>query len=124
MHRSKISVSPNKFIRITATEPGIATIGKAEATLQKNKIKYKKSIVYLKDIPASKIYNQPYGFVKLLADRNNRLVGATIMAPDISAIASELALAVHNQLTASEIATIPHPTNSFSYAIELAAKKL
>ena len=124
LHRAKTPAAHSGFTRITATEPEVATVGKTEATLIKNRTKYKKSIVYLKDIPASKIYHQEYGFVKILTDHNGRIIGATIMAPHASLIVPELAIAIRHRLTALEIANTPHITNSFSYAIKLAAKKI
>lgn len=124
LHKVKTPIVHSGFTRITATEPEIATVGKTEATLIKNKAKYKKSIVYLKDISASKIYREDYGFAKILADHSGRIVGATIMVPHASLIVPELAIAVRHHLTALEIASTPHIANSFSYAIKLAAKKL
>lgn len=124
LNKAKTPIVYSGFTRITATEPEIATVGKTEATLIKNKIKYKKSIVYLKDIPASKIHHEDHGFVKILVDHSGRIIGATIMAPHASLIVPELAIAIRHHLTALEITNTPHIANSFSYAIKLAAGKL
>lgn len=124
LHKAKTPIIHSGFARITATEPEIATVGKTEATLIKNKIKYNTAITYLKDISASKIYHQNYGFVKIITDGNGRIIGSTIMAPHASLMISELAIAVRHRLTALEIASTPHIANNFGYAIKLAAKKL
>ena len=124
LHKAKTPIIHSGFARITATEPEIATVGKTEATLIKNKTKYHQAVIYLKDIPASKIYHQDYGFVKIITDSKGCVVGATIMAPHASLMISELAIAVRHHLTALEIASTPHIANSFNYAIKLAAKKL
>lgn len=123
-HKAKTPIIHSGFARITATEPEIAVVGKTEATLLKNKTKYRKAIVYLKDLPASKIYHQNYGFVKIITNASGNIVGAAIMAPHASAMIAELAVAVRHRLTALEIASTPHVANSFSYAIKLAAKQL
>lgn len=124
LHKAKTPVIHSGFARLTATEPEIATVGKTEATLIKNKTKYSKAVVYLKDLPASKIYHENYGFVKIITNSRGSIIGATIMAPHASLMILELAVAVRHHLTALEIASTPHVANSFNYAIKLAAKKL
>ena len=123
---NKTKNTPNYvgFARVTSTSPAIVSLGLNETELKRRKRKYQKSIVYLKDIPASKIYNSRYGFVKLIADRTNHIIGASIVAPNAAAMSGELALAIRHHLSAIELASTPHITNDFSYAIKLAAKKL
>lgn len=111
------------FARVTNTSPAIVTIGLGEDDLKRQKRKYKKSIVNLRDISASKIHNIQYGFIKLIADRNNRIIGACLVAPDAETMAGELALIIRHNLTALELASTPHIANNLSYAIKLAAKK-
>ena len=124
INKAKNVANYTGFARVTNTSPAIVTIGLTEDELKRRKRKYKKSIVYLKDIPASKIYNLRHGFVKLLVDRNNHILGGTIVAPNATAISAELAFAVRHNLTALELASTPHILNDFSYALKLAAKKL
>ena len=112
------------FIRLVNTYPEIATIGSTEAELNKRKIKHKKSIVYLKELPASKTERLDYGFVKIIADHNNRILGATIVAPNAGLMAEEISIAIRHRLTTLEIASTPHIANSFNHAIKLAAKRI
>lgn len=112
------------FIRQTNTIPEIATVGYTEDDLIKRDHKYKKSLVKLDEIIASKIYNFEYGFVKLLADKNNHLIGASVVCPHAKLIAGELALSIRHNLTILELASTPHIMNSYNYLIKLAAKKL
>lgn len=123
---NKVKNTPNYagFVRVTSTFPAVISVGPTEAELKKSKRKYLKSIVYLKDIPASKIYNFPYGFVKLIVDRTNHIISASIVAPSAEAMSGELSLAIRHHLSAIELASTPHLANDFSYAIKLAAKKL
>ncbi|MBR0488550.1 NAD(P)/FAD-dependent oxidoreductase [Candidatus Saccharibacteria bacterium] len=112
------------FIRITNTYPRIATVGKNEQDLAKNKVKYKKSVVEFKDLPVSKIERLGYGLVKVLADKNNRILGATIVAPNAELMAEEFSLAIRHRITALEIASTPHVANSWNAAIKLACRRL
>ena len=124
INKTKNIINYSGFARTTSTHPAIVTIGLSENDLIQRKRKYNKSIVYLKDIPASKIFHTQYGFVKLLTDHANRIIGGCIVAPNAESMSGELALAVRHKLTALELASTPHIANDFSYAIKLAAKKI
>lgn len=124
VNKTKNLTNYKGFARTTSTSPTVVTIGSSESDLKRSKRKYKKSIVYIKDIPASKIYNSKYGFVKLLANRSNHIIGGCVISDHAESISGEIALAVRHNLTAIEIASTPHIANDFSYAVQLAAKKL
>lgn len=124
IHKTKNPANYVGFARITATCPAVVTIGFTEAELKHRKRKYQKSIIKLSDVPASKIFNAHYGFVKLLTDRSNHLIGGCIVAPQATSMYTELALAIRHHLTAVELASTPCSINSFNYTIKLAAKKL
>ena len=123
--RSKNLLSYVGFIRKVNTYPEVATVGLNEVDLIKRDRKYKKSIILLKDLPASAIERCNYGFVKILADnRSDRILGATIVAPNAIYLAEEFSIALRHHLTALALASTPHTANSFAYAIKLAAKNL
>lgn len=123
--RSKNLLSYVGFIRKVDTYPAVATVGLNEVDLMRRDRKYKKSIVYLKDLPASKINLLNYGFVKILADsHSDRILGATIVSENAELIAEEISIALRHHLTTIAIASTPHIANSFNYAVKLAAKNL
>ena len=122
--KSKSLPNYHGFARVTNTNPEIATVGPSEAKLIKSKRKYKKSIVYFKDLPISKLDRFPYGFVKILVDRTNHLIGATIVAPHASLMIGELSVALRHHLSILEITGTPHTANGYPLAIKLAAKNL
>lgn len=124
INKTKNTANHTGFARVTNTCPAVVTIGLSEDDLIRRKRKYKKSIVYLKDTPASKIFNVRHGFVKLLTDRSNHMLGGCIVAPHATAMSGEIALAVRHHLAALELASTPSIANDFSCAIKLAAKKL
>ena len=121
---TKSPINYNGLVRVTKTHPEVAVVGLTENDLIRRDRKYKKVTIPFSDILASKINNSNYGFVKLLIDRNYRILGATIVAPNASLIAGEIALAIRHNFTALEIASTPHSLNSYNYAIKLAARKL
>lgn len=124
LKRAKTFTNYKGFSRVTNTYPEVATVGLNEIKLKKLKRGYKAAVVYFKDIPASKIENLNYGFVKIIIDSKKHIIGATVVAPNASLIIEELAVAIRHQLTILEIASTPHITNSFNYAVKLAARQL
>ena len=124
-NRSKIPTNYAGFIRKIDTFPEVATIGFNEDDLIKRDRKYKKAIVNLTETNASKIYDFRYGFIKLLADKNNRLLGAVIVAPNATSIAAELSTPLRYDISLKEIANNPHYLiNDYDYLIKLAAQRL
>lgn len=124
MSKSKSVANFLGFARITKTLPAVATIGLTEAELKRAKRKYKKSVVYLKDLPAGKIYGTRLGMVKLLTDHGGHIIGGCIMADAAAEMASEVSLAVRHRLTALELASTPHPVNELSYGLQVVARKI
>ena len=122
--KSKTLVNYQGLVRTTKTMPEVAVVGLDEDDLLMRDRKYKKAVIGLDKIPASKIYSFNYGFVKLIASKSNKLIGAVVVAPDAELMISELALAVRHNLSILELASVPHSKNSFNYAIKLAAKEL
>ena len=124
INKTKTPLDYKGFPRITKTFPEVATVGFNEDDLLKRDRKYKKAIIKLSEITASKINNFEYGFIKLLANKNNHIIGATIVAPNAELMIPEISLAIRHDLSALELASTPHPINNYSYLIKLSAKKL
>ena len=110
--------------RITNLAMEIATVGYNEEDLLRRDRKFKKTVIKFSDITAGSIYNTPNGFVKLLADRNNYIIGATIVSPHAHLLIQEIALAIRHHIAAIELASTPHAINSYNYAVKLAARNL
>lgn len=125
LHKSaKAPANYHGFIRRVNTYLEVATVGFNEYDLLSSDHRFKKSIVKFDSLPVSYVDDLKYGFVKILVDSNTKILGATIVAPHASLMMEELALAVRHHLTAISIASTPHISNSYDYAIKLAAKKL
>ena len=123
--KSKALPSYAGFTRVISTHPEVAVIGYNEDDLLKRDRKYRKEIVRFSDLPAVSACNDINdGFVKILADKSNKIIGATIVAPNASLMAQELAMAIRHNLGLLEIASTPHGANSLNNAIVVAAKKI
>ncbi len=124
LRHTKDPFNPRGIVRLVNTYPEVAVVGFTESELKNNKQKYQKSIASLSDIPAGMIHTFNYGFIKLLVDRTGHLLGASVVAPHASLIIGELALALRHNLTALELASVPHSKNNYDYLIRLAALEL
>lgn len=122
--KSKTPINYKGNIRFINTPIPVATVGFNEYDLARRDRKCKKATINLSDITAGKIDHLPCGFVKLYADSNRYIIGATILAPHADLIAQEIAFAIRHHKTALELASTPHPQNSYTYAVKLAARKL
>ena len=122
--RNKNILSYSGFPRIIRTYPEVVVVGMTEDDMAKRDKKCRKAVVKLADVVSGKIENDNYGFVKLLADSNDKIIGATIVAPNAELMAGELTLAVRYHLSALELASAPHVMEAPNIAIKLAAKQL
>ena len=124
IHRQKFSAKYTGIIRSINTHPEIATVGMNEYDATARDLKYKKSIVYLKDIPSVSHAASPYDFVKILASSDGHLIGATIVAPNAKSIIQELTLVLVRRLNLESILETPHPLDTPAAAIPVAVRKL
>ncbi|AZR72900.1 dihydrolipoyl dehydrogenase [Anoxybacter fermentans] len=94
------------------THPEIGTVGLTEAKAKEKGLNPKIGKFFFKANGKALTINEPNGFVKIVADENDIIVGAQIIGPHASDLIHELALAVQNKLTVSAITlTIhAHPT--------------
>jgi pyruvate/2-oxoglutarate dehydrogenase complex dihydrolipoamide dehydrogenase (E3) component len=78
----------------------------------------------LQAVQRSNIQGFYHGFIKLIFGKNGVLIGGTVMAPDAAIVAQELAYAVRYEMTAEEIAAVPHPMNDWGELIRSAAERM
>lgn len=112
------------FIRITNTYPSVSTTGLTEEDCVKKGIKCKKAVLPLSSVSASNIFNFRHGFVKILADQKDKLLGATVVCPSSELVIQELAVAVRHKFTVTQLASTPHISTTWSELVHVAAKKL
>ena len=112
------------FIRLTDTFPSVATTGLTEDDCVRRNIACKKAVLPLSSISASNTSDFRYGFVKILADPKDKLLGATVVCPSAELVIQEVATAVRHKFTITQLASTPHVSSSWSELIHLAARKL
>ncbi|MBQ2637781.1 NAD(P)/FAD-dependent oxidoreductase, partial [Candidatus Saccharibacteria bacterium] len=112
------------FILLTDTFPPIATVGLTEDDCLKKKIKVKKAVLPLTSVSASNTSDFRSGFVKVISDPKEKLLGATVMCPNAELVIQEVAVAVRHKFTVTQLASAPHVSSSWSELIRQACRKL
>ncbi|BAM41355.1 dihydrolipoyl dehydrogenase [Theileria orientalis strain Shintoku] len=103
------------------TDPEISGLGVTEQYLTSNKMPYKKSLFPFAANSRAKIYGETDGFVKLLADEANRLLGAWLVGPHASEMVHQLALAIKYGATSEDVARVCFAHPSLSEAVKESA---
>ena len=124
LHNNKIKFNDSPRLQVAFTQPEIAQIGMNEYDCKVKGISAKIAIVPLTTTVRSNITDQRIGFVKLIVDKKQVVVGGTIVGPHASDMAAELALVVRHKITSEELASTPHCFTSWSEAVRIAAGKL
>ena len=124
IQRSKSVVDYTGLIRITNVHPEVACIGKTEDDCIKNDKKIAKITLPLNVVQKSNTTDCRIGFIKLICDKNNKLIGATLIAPHASVVIQELALAMRYDMSLEEICNTPHVANGWGEIIRTACEQL
>ncbi|MBQ9684509.1 NAD(P)/FAD-dependent oxidoreductase [Candidatus Saccharibacteria bacterium] len=123
--RSKAIADYRGIIRVTDTFPEVAQVGETEDDCLRSDKKITKVVVPLDGVMKANISDTHNGFIKLIvAKKTNKLLGATVVAPNAGIIAQELAFALCYDLTADNIALVPHLTNDWSALVREACERL
>lgn len=112
------------FVRMTDTLPKVAKVGLNETECTQIKQKYKSAIVPLDATSASNTNDFRDGFVKILINPKEQIIGATVVSPDADLVIQEICLAIRSGLKAADLAATPHVATSWSEAVRLAAREL
>jgi dihydrolipoamide dehydrogenase len=124
LNRTKISPNYEATPSIVFTQPSIAHCGLSEDDCLRRDLNIKKSFAPLSLLSRGNVNNYTDGFVKMICDKKNVILGGTVVSPNASEIIHEIALAVKNELTAEQVANTPHAFLSWSEAVQIAAERL
>lgn len=94
-------------------QPEIASVGKTEYELEKNKVEYKVSTLPITAIGKALIEDDIDGFVKVLSV-DGKVVGAHIIAKEASSLLQQfvISMQIDNNVSIIKNAIFPHPTYS------------
>lgn len=111
--RSKI-VDYTAVPRCVYTEPEVASVGKTEKQLDLEGYEYHVGQFDFRALGKAQAIGHFQGFIKVLADKDDKIVGASIVGPHATDLLTELSLAVHLGLTVEQVGDVihAHPTLS------------
>ena len=112
------------FIRFTDTYPSVASVGLTEDDCVRAHLKCRKTVLPLSVVSAANTSDFRSGFVKLLADSKDKLLGATVVSPSADLVIQEVAVAVRHKFTVTQLASTPHISSAWSELVHLSARKL
>ncbi len=100
--------------RCVYTEPEVAAVGKTEKQLDAEGKKYNVGQFDFRALGKAQAIGQFQGFIKVIADENDVIVGASIVGPHATDLLTELSLAVHLRVTVEQVGDVihAHPTLS------------
>ncbi len=110
--------------RCVFADPEIASVGITEAMAVEKGIKIKKAAVPISLLGRANTTDQFSGFVKVITDENELILGAAIVSPAAGEMIHELALAMKLKAKASDIADMIHAYPTFSEAIKVACANI
>ena len=100
--------------RCVYTEPEVAAVGKTEKQLDAEGKKYNVGQFDFRALGKAQAIGNFQGFIKVIADENDVIVGASIVGPHATDLLTELSLAIHLKLTTEQVGDVihAHPTLS------------
>lgn len=99
------------------TEPEVAGVGKTEDELKAEGIEYKVGKFDFRGLGKAKAIGKIQGFIKVLVDKDDVIIGATLVGPHCTDLLTELSLAVGLGLKAKDVGRVIHAHPSLSEGI-------
>lgn len=103
--------------RCIYTYPEVAGVGLTEASAKQKAIEYKVGKFNFRGLGKAHSIGKIDGFVKILADKKDRIIGASIVGPHATDLLAELTLAVNLQLTVEQVGDTIHAHPTLSEAL-------
>ena len=100
--------------RCVYTEPEVAAVGKTEKQLDAEGKEYHVGQFDFRALGKAQAMGHFQGFIKVIADENDVIIGASVVGPHATDLLTELSLAVHLRLTVEQVGDVihAHPTLS------------
>jgi dihydrolipoamide dehydrogenase len=105
---------PERIPSVIFTDPEIATVGLNEDVLRARHIPYKKGVFHFSANGKALSEDRASGYIKLLMDENEKILGAGIIGPDASTLIASVGICIANGSTVKAIlnTVFAHPTTA------------
>ncbi len=122
--RKKIRPSYAVVPRCVFLSPEIASVGITEKQAEEKLIETKVGIAPIAILGRANTSSEMDGFVKIVTDMNDRIIGASIVAPSAGEMIHTIALAMHLRATSADLANMIVAYPTFSEGIKLACNMI
>ena len=122
--RGKISPNYSAIPRTISSIPEIASVGLTEDDCIKRDLRIKTAIAPISLIARSNTEDFQSGFVKIICDKKGKILGGSIVAPEASSMIQEIGLAIKLEVSAHDLAELPHAFQSWNEAIRVCASRI
>ncbi|MBQ2639005.1 NAD(P)/FAD-dependent oxidoreductase [Candidatus Saccharibacteria bacterium] len=123
VNKAKGTVDYRGFVRMTDTFPKVASTGLTEDECIARDLRYTQTLVPISSVSASNTQEYQDGFVKLITNREHKIIGATIVAPNADLLIQEIVIAMKADLKLIDIASTPHIALGWGEAVRVAARR-
>lgn len=123
VNRTKILADYTGFVRMVNTFPKVAATGYTEDECIARGWKYKQTLVPLSSVSAANTSGYHDGFVKLVVSLDNKILGATVVAPEADLLIQEIVLAIKMNMRLIDLAATPHVATGWGEAVRVAARR-
>lgn len=124
IHNRKVNINYQATPQLIQSIVPMANVGLSEDDCLRQNIDYRAAAIPISDAVISQISGQTFGFVKLIVNAQNQLIGAQIAAPAADALIGELVIAIRQKMTINELTNLPRAFLSWNELITIAADKL
>ena len=107
----------NSIPNCTYCKPEVASIGSTEESLLEQSVNFKKAHSFFNANGKAVAVGSTDGFIKILVDDSNHILGAHIIGSNATEMISEISVIKSNNLTIDNVLSSIHPHPTFSEAI-------
>ena len=107
----------NSIPNCTYSKPEVASIGSTEESLLEQSVSFKKAHSFFNANGKAVAVGSTDGFIKILVDDLNHILGAHIIGSNATEMISEISVIKSNNLTIDNVLSSVHPHPTFSEAI-------
>ena len=102
------TVNMNEIPWVVFTEPNVASVGYTEYELKRKNIEYSVRTVDLKNVVKANILKSVNGLAKILVDRDKKIIGVQVVAPNAAEFIIEGVYLIKNKLTYNDLIDSVH----------------
>lgn len=124
INRGKAVIDYTGYVRMTDTNPAVASVGLTEDDCVRRDLQYSAEMVEFGSMFVGNVNDFGDGFVKMICNKQGKILGCTVMSPEAGVVIQEVAMAIKQGVLIGELAAVPHVSSSWSEGVRIVARRL